>query len=118
MKRIKEHADFLSLMHKHGKNPGERKRLMAIANKGEVDACCEIYLNALKGNFDVTPSLARNLRKHKKQCCALVDRRVSTSHKKRILSNQTGGFLPLLIGALSPLLTPLVKALVSAVVGR
>lgn len=115
MRRIREHADYLSLMHKHGKNPGERKKLINLANKGEVEACCELYLNAIKGNFDVTPALAKSLERHKKNCAHLLNHKVPIAKKKRILAGQTGGFLPLIAGALLPLVGSLAKGVVGGI---
>lgn len=118
MAKVKTHADFLSMMVRHGKNPGERKKLIHLASKGEVDACCEIYLNVLKGNAPITPFLAKKLRRHKENCRLLIDRKQSLAKKKKILTSQTGGFLPLLIGALAPLLGPVIKGVSSIFGGK
>jgi len=115
MKNINEHADFLSMLAKHSKSLGERKKLIQMASQGEVNACCEIILNAVKGNFDVPPRLAKLLIKNKKSCKKLLDKKVSLAKKKKILAGQTGGFLPLLIGALAPLLAPIAKGVAKSI---
>lgn len=114
MKRIKQHADFLSLMHKRHNIPGDRRKLIKLANKNEINACCEIYLNALQGNIHITPRLAKALKKHQRQCRDIVDRTVSLNRKKRILAGQTGGFLGPLLGAI---VGPLIKGVVGSFVG-
>lgn len=113
MKRINEHADFLSLMHKRGRNAKDRKQLIEMANRGEIDACCEVFLNAVRGNIHLTPSLARSMKRHQKQCQKLLNKKIGLAQKKKILINQTGGFLPLLISALAPVAMSLVKGLVA-----
>jgi hypothetical protein len=111
MSSLKKHKDFLRILIRHGKSRGETKKLIDIATKGEIDACCEIYLNVLKGNVHITPALAKSLKKHRKQCRELVDKKAKTSRKRKILKGQVGGFLPALIGSLAaPLLQPLIQS--------
>lgn len=111
MKLVKKHADFLSLLHKHGKHPGARKKLVALAERGEIDACCEVILNAYKGNLPLTPALTKILHKHKKACCELLDKKVKVTRKRKILGGQVGGILPILM----PILASVAGAAVSRI---
>lgn len=111
MKRINEHADFLSLMEKKGRKPKERKRLLDLADRGDIEACCEVYLNAIRGNINITPKLARSLKQHQKDCRKLLNRNIGLTQKKKILAGQTGGFLPLLLGSLAPMALSVVKGM-------
>lgn len=105
MSAVKRHKDFLSILAKHGKNRGERCKIVDIACKGEIDSVCEIFLNVLKNNIPLTPKIAKKLRKHRKQCRELIDKKVSTNKKKKIIKGQVGGFLPALIAKIAaPLL--------------
>jgi len=108
MSKVSKNSDFLSLMLKHGQNPRERRHLIALANKNEIDACCEVYLNILKGNVPITPSLAAKLRKHKKNCRLLIGKRTPLAQKRKILAGQVGGFLPFFAKALFPILGGLI----------
>lgn len=105
MSAVKKHKDFLTILAKHGKSRGERNKIVDIACKGEIDSVCEVFLNVLKNNVSITPKIAKELRKHRKQCRELVDKKISTNKKKKILKGQVGGFLPALIaGIAGPLL--------------
>ena len=111
MSSVQKNKDFLRVLLKHKKTPGEIKKLMDIATHGEIDACCEVYLNALKGNIHLTPRIARLLHKHRKQCEQLINKKTGLSKKRKILKGQVGGFLPAILGLAAPLLGTLVGAI-------
>lgn len=108
---VSKNPEFLQMLVKHKKAPGEIKKLMDIATRSEIDACCEVYLNALKGHINLTPKLAGELHKHKKECSALLKKNTPLTKKKKILKGQVGGFLPALLGLAAPLLGTVVGAL-------
>lgn len=115
MSAVANNKDFLRVLLKHKKNPGEIKKLMDVASHGEIDACCEVYLNALKGNVRLTPKAAKFLHKHRKQCNDLINKKTGWSKKKRILKGQVGGFLPALLAGLA---APILNTVVGAIAGR
>jgi hypothetical protein len=111
MSAVKKHKDFLTILAKHGKSRGERNKIVDIACKGEIDSVCELFLNVLKNNVSITPKTAKALRKHRKQCRELINKKVSINRKKKILKGQIGGFLPgLIAGIAGPLLGTLFGA--------
>lgn len=115
MSSVAKHKDFLSLLLKHKKNPLEVKKLIELASRGEVDACCEIFLNALNGNVRLTPKISRQLHKHRKQCRDLLSKKTGLHKKKKILRGQVGGFLGALLAGLAG---PLLNTVVGAIRGR
>lgn len=112
MSSAQRNKDFISLMLKHKKTPGEIKKLLEIANRGEIEACCEVYLNALKGNIPLSPKIAGLLHKHKRNCEELISKKTRLSKKRKILKNQAGGFLPALLGLAAPLLSSVVGSII------
>jgi hypothetical protein len=114
---VAQNKDFLRVLMKHKKKPLHVKRLIELADPGEIDACCEIYLNILKGNVYITPQIADFLSKHKKKCEALASRKFSTEAKRKILKNQKGGIFPFL-PLLAPLLGPVISAVTGAITGQ
>lgn len=112
MSSSKRHSDFLRVWAKHGKNRKDLAKLVDLASKDEIDACCEIYLNALKGRIRLKPTLLKKLAKHKSQCLALIDKKTTVGKKKKLLKGQLGGFLfPLLASIAGPLLGGVVKSI-------
>jgi hypothetical protein len=77
--------------------------LLTVASPGDVDACAEVYLNLLKGNIKVSKKDLKKLEKYREQIRVLADKKTPRRRKKILLGTQTGGFLPLLIPALAPL---------------
>lgn len=113
MSMVKKNSDFLRVWAKHAKNPKDLKKLVDLASKEEIDACCEVYLNALKGNIRLSPALLKKLTKHKRNCMQLVNKKVALPKKKRLLKGQLGGFLlPLLASIAGPLLGGIVKKII------
>lgn len=111
---VSKNPEFLQMVVKHKNAPGEIKKLVDLASKSEIDACCEVYLNALKGHINLTPRLAGELHKRKKDCSALLKKNTPLSKKKKILKGQVGGFLPAILGLAAPLL----GSVLGAITGR
>jgi hypothetical protein len=111
--KVNRHADFISLLNRYARSPKKRKHLLEIAAPGDIDACSEIFLNFLQGNIDVPHECLLKLQKRKKQIRKLANRRTSRREKKVILGTQTGGFLPLLLPKIVPLLASAVGSLLN-----
>lgn len=105
MASTERHLRFIDLCP-----PSLRKDLLKRLPAPAVKAVCECALNTLKGNVPLTPHQKKKLRAHKQLLRRLADRRVSLFKKKKILVQQGGGFLSVLIpAALSVLSTILHK---------
>ena len=118
MSCVKKNKSFIALMMKHKKSPGEIKRLLEIADRGEIEACCEIYLNALKGNIPLNSRVSALLQKHHKHCQELVNKKTGLSKKRKILKHQSGGFFPALLGLAAPILAPVVEAIIGGIIRK
>lgn len=97
---VKKHGDFLKVLAKC--NAKQRKALILNINPNLLKCLCECSLNVLKGNVKLTSNQKKQLSRHKRTLRTLVDRKISTKRKKKIL--QKGGFLPAL---LAPILSTL-----------
>lgn len=113
---VKSQGDFLRVLVKRRKRPGDMRKLIDLASKEEIDACSEILLNAFRGNISLTPRLIKKISKSKRECEQLISKNVSLGRKKRILKGQVGGFIPELIASLaSSLITPIIKGIAGSI---
>ena len=114
---VKTEADFLRVLVKRRKHPGDVRKLIDLATKDEIAACSEILLNAYKGNIRLSPNLIKKLARNKRQFQKLIDKSVSLSTKKKILKKkQVGGFLgTILSGLASTILRPVVQGIAGAI---
>lgn len=96
----KNQFDFLrALSLCNGKH---RKTLISNATTNDINSVCEACLNILKGNVPITRHHKQKLKKHKTAIRRLVSKSVPVKKKKIII--QKGGFLPIILGALAPVL--------------
>lgn len=107
-KNLKKQYHFLRILaHSH---PAQKRALVQTANNDQISSLCEVCVNILNGNIPVN---VRKLRKYKNILRLLSNKRESTQKKKRILVNQSGGFLPLIapaiISALGGILGPIIS---------
>ncbi|GFR10310.1 uncharacterized protein TNCT_138061 [Trichonephila clavata] len=93
-KSIKRSLDFLLLLSKS--TPKQRHMLLQNADKSQIVTLSEICLNVLAGNVPVN---VKKLRRYKNCIRKVACRKVSLKAKKKLLVQQSGGFLPLLIPA-------------------
>lgn len=100
MKSLKRNYHFLHVLSKS--SPTQRKALLRTANKDQILSLCEVCLNVLAGNI---PIQKKNLYKYRHAIRKLVSRSTNVMKKKRLLTNQTGGFLPLILRAVVPALS-------------
>jgi hypothetical protein len=105
MRRIRRNAKFLQALARG--NSKTRKRLIKKANRSQLCSICEIAKNVGAGK------LKGKLCKFKRLLKTLSNRNISHSQKKKLLT-QKGGLpiLPLILGAVSPLIGKLVSKLV------
>ena len=104
--RVKKYADLLNYLSKCSK--ASQREFIKNSSKELISALCEVCLNILKGKVQLTSGQKTNLSKHKKNLRALVNRKVSIGHKKKLL--QKGGFITSL---LAPLIGSLLKPLIN-----
>lgn len=94
MKNIKKHLNYLRSLTLA--SPKHKKLLLKNASNSEILAICEICLNLLSGNIPVN---VKKLQKYKNSIRKIACRSTHLNSKKRILVNQSGGFLPLILPA-------------------
>lgn len=79
----------------------QRKRLILAADPQIIKLLCEIALNILEGNIKLTPTHINRLKPFRTSIRRLVRQNLKLKEKQKKLSNQKGGFLPLLIPAIA-----------------
>ena len=99
MERLRKNASTLKLLQKA--KPSLRKAILTKASPELIRCICDCTLNVLHRNIDITPRCKRQLSRHKSSLRKLTDKKVSIKTKRKIL--QQGGFLPLILSALAPL---------------
>lgn len=94
-KNLKRHVHFLqALAHAH---PMQRRALLKTAKNDQIESLCEICLNILAGNIPVN---VNKMKRYKSLLRGLARKTSNVQQKKRMLVNQSGGFLPLLAPAI------------------
>ena len=84
--------------------PSQRRALLKVAHPELIKTICECAQNLLKGTaVSLSPATRRKLYPHRKSLRKLQNKRLSIASKKKFLV-QKGGFLPLLISALAPVI--------------
>lgn len=108
MKNIKRQYHFLQLLARS--HPKQKNALLKSANNAQIESICEICLNILNGNI---PANVTKLKKYKNLLRMLSKKTCSLQKKKKMLINQSGGFLPIiapaLISALGAVLGPIIS---------
>ena len=107
-----QRREFLKLLAE-SKTPKRRKLLTNWASKHDIDAVSEISLNTLNGNIELTPKLFKKLKKYQNVLRVLASKK-TTLEKKRRVTKQSGGFLPLLIPAAIGAIANILPAIISA----
>lgn len=108
MKNLRKNYHFLHLLAKA--TPTQKRALLKTANNSQISAVCEICLNLLVGNL---PANIKRLKKFKNIIRKLTQRSVNVTNKRRLLLNQSGGFLP----ALAPVILSALSGIIGRVVG-
>ena len=102
---IKQHTDFLSLIT-DVKSKKRAKKLLSLANKGELEALTACLHNACAGALALPERVLRKLIKKRSLLKKLLRRGLKLNSKRKLI--QTGGFLPI-IASLLPLIIKLIK---------
>lgn len=109
-KLLKNNVDFLQNLATA--STAERKRLIENASGEEINALTEIAMNITKGHFPVTQKHFHKLKKHKHIIRKLASKAIPHKAKKVIL-NQKGGFLPILVAPILAALGSIAGRLIS-----
>ena len=108
IERLKKHAKTLEFLQKV---PAPlRRSILQKASPELIHCICDCAHNILQGNVSISSQQKAKLSKYKTKLRQLTDRKVSQQKKKKLI--QTGGFLPLLLGALAPVLGSVIGGLV------
>lgn len=113
MSKALKHKDFLSLLGK-SKNTKRRRQLITLAAPEEIAAIQECVTNVLKGNLKISKKNQRKLLKYKNTLRKLASKSGSKASKKKLLTGQQGGFLPMLL----PLAVSALSSIVPALLGK
>ena len=105
--RLRKNHDFLKLLVKC--TPAQCKAILKVADDTLVRTICECILNVLKETVPVSKPAKRKLLAHKKSLIALAEKSTPIERKKKILVQQGGNFL-------SVLLPPVLRVLSSILV--
>ena len=104
--RLRKNHDFLKLLAKC--TPTQRKAVLKESDDALVKTICECILNVLKETVPVSKSAKRKPLAHKKSLIALAEKSTPLNKKKKILVQQGGNFLsvllPLVLRVLSSIL--------------
>lgn len=103
MDRIKEHENYLKLLTTANKRL--RKSIITSSNRDQIFAICEIILNLLKGNINISKTTYEKLQSYKNLLRKIVKR---SSLKKKKYLIQKGGFFEVLIPTIVSTLATLV----------
>lgn len=102
MKKLKQNYHFLHVLSRS--SPAQKRALLRSANKGQILSLCEICLNVLSGNV---PCQVKKLHKYRNILRKIAKKSTKLAHKKKIFINQSGGFLPLILRTVGPILSGL-----------
>ena len=93
--RLRKNHDFLKLLVKC--TPAQCKTILKDADDALVRTICECVLNVLKETVPVSKPAKRKLLAHKKSLIALAEKSTPLEKKKKILVQQGGNFLSVLL---------------------
>ena len=88
-------------------SPARRKAFLSNCPKDTIEALCEISLNLLKGRIPLSKSQYGKLKRHKEAIKLFADKKTALKRKQQIL-RQRGGFIPLLLATVLPIITSLI----------
>ena len=108
MNRLRKNGPTLHLLQKA---PAPlQKRILDKASPELIRCLCDCAHNVLQGNVEISHHHKRKLKSHKTKLRKLADRKVALKTKRRII--QKGGFLPILLSALAPVISGVVGSLI------
>lgn len=92
---IKKNYHFLHMLVR-SRTP-QKRALLHTADNAQIKSMCEVCLNVLKGNIPVN---IKKMKKYKYMLRKLASKTIPYESKKRMLINQSGGFLPVIAPAI------------------
>lgn len=95
LKRLKENKHILFTLRRA--SPKLRKAILQSAPDDLIKSIIEIVFNILRGNHKISKSCKDSLKKYKKQLRNLSEPSHSLKVKRRVLIQQGGAFLPILL---------------------
>lgn len=78
----------------------DKKTFLKTCSQELIDCICECSKNVLKGNVPLSLAAFKKLRRYKHTLRKLSNRKVSGKNRRKLLQQQSGGFLGALIGPL------------------
>jgi RNA polymerase-interacting CarD/CdnL/TRCF family regulator len=108
--RLQKHREFIKRLLRLKDNEAERVEHIRRARSGEICTVCEIVKNLLRNpslRLQLTDSQRRTLKQFRKQLNDLIDRRVPTERKRKILQRGRGFIIPLIASLAGPVLSKL-----------
>lgn len=108
-KRLLAQEPFLRLLAQSSHK--RRAQLLEVATKEELTTLFEICLNIIKGNITLNSNNLKKLKRHKGLIRTLSDRKVSLTHKKKLV-HQKGRGIGAIIGTIASLVLPLLSKLI------
>ena len=88
----KKNIAFLSYIHSLPVNK-RNKVIRTIANKSELNAILELFINFLGNNIDCKHSFIESMKKHSLYFDKLISKSNSIKYKKQLLTNKKGGMI-------------------------
>ena len=87
-----------------------QKRILDKASSELIRCLFDCAHNVLQGNVNISRHHKQKLKPHKTKLRKLADRKVALKTKQRII--QKGGFLPILLSALAPVISGVLGTLI------
>ena len=108
MNRLRKNGPTLRLLQKA---PAPlQKRILDKASSELIRYLCDCAHNVLQGNVNISRHHKQKLKPHKTKLRKLANRKVALKAKQRII--QKGGFLPILLSALAPVISGVLGTLI------
>jgi hypothetical protein len=91
----------------------DKKKFLETCSQDVIDSICECSKNVLKGNVPLSTAAFKKLRHHKTILRKLSDRKVPAKTRRKLLQQQSGGFLGALLGPLIGLASSMFSGLLN-----
>ena len=91
-------------------SPKSRQRYISEASPEQIRSLCECVHNVFRGRLPVSSKTIKRLRPHATEIKRIAHPRGGAENKRNLLI-QHGGFLPILLGAVLPVLAQIVSSL-------
>ena|ERR1700722_8463339 len=112
-KNLKENTDFLKFLSKTSKT--QRNQVIKSATSQQIKSLKECVLNICAGNVSLSPKQFVDLKKKRNKLYKFLKSK-SLRDKKIVVQN--GGFLPLVLSALTPVLASLAQSAIQKVISQ